>query len=139
VEIYNTPQVLGERVRDSFQLARPKAYRNRVIKTLNFEKDIFSEFEELCKEENVYPSHKLQKLMIGELEKRALGERTPIKIAYRKGEKNKSVQMDLGFWLEHVSNVDNQKELTEIVTFTHVINRRASKRSMELYWKGIKE
>jgi hypothetical protein len=118
---------------------RQKAYRSRVSKNLNFEEDILSEFEELCKEENIYPSHKLQKLMIGELEKKVSGEQTPIKIAYRKGEKNKSVQMDLGFWLEHVSNVENQKELTEIVTFTHVINRRASKRSMELYWKGIKE
>lgn len=76
--------------------------------------------------------------MIGELEKKALGEHTPIKVAYGKGE-NKPIQMDLGFWLEHVSNLENQKELTEIVTFTHVINRRASKRSMELYWKGIKK
>ena len=57
-------------------------YRDRIIKTLNFEQQIFKEFEQLCKEERVYPSQKLQELMIGELEKKVVGSQNPLNVSY---------------------------------------------------------
>jgi hypothetical protein len=74
-------------------------YRTRVAKTLNFEEHIFSEFEELCKEENVYPSHKLQQLMIGELEKKVVGHQNPLNVSYRQEKEKLSQSEDIRQWL----------------------------------------
>lgn len=75
-------------------------YRTRVAKTLNFEEHIFSDFEELCKEENVYPSHKLQELIIGELEKKVVGQKNPLNVSYGKvKEKLSQSQSDIRQWL----------------------------------------
>jgi hypothetical protein len=76
-----------------------REYRRRISKYLNFEEQIFSEFEELCKDRNVYVSHYLQQLMIGELEKKVVGQ-NPLNVPYRiQKEKPLSQQHDLTEWL----------------------------------------
>lgn len=75
-------------------------YRTRVAKTLNFEEHIFSDFEELCKEENVYPSHKLQELIIGELEKKVVGHKNPLNVLYGKEKEKSSVLGTLDNWIK---------------------------------------
>ena len=51
-------------------MLKKQEYRDRVVKTLNFEQQIYKEFEALCKEEQVYPSQKIQQLMIGILKQK---------------------------------------------------------------------
>jgi hypothetical protein len=59
-------------------------YKERVVKTLNFESRIYSDFEKMCNEEKTYPSHKLQEIMEEMLRKKVKGsdENNPIGINY---------------------------------------------------------
>jgi len=84
-----------------------------VAKTLNFEEHIFSEFEELCKEENIYPSHKLQKLMIGELEKKVVGNPNPLNVSYGKAEE-KPLQTDLTQWIDQVHQAKDDSDMLNV-------------------------
>jgi hypothetical protein len=125
-------------------------YRNGRRVNLYVENDMLNDFKDICWSERKTLTDKINELIIETVEKKAKGDHTPIKVSYARKENKSStaattatttttIHLNLGFWLEHVKNVDNQKELDEIVAFTNVINRRASKRSMELYWKGIKK
>jgi hypothetical protein len=75
-------------------------YRDRIIKTLNFEQQIYKEFEQLCQEENVYPSQKLQELMLETLQKKVVGQ-NPLNVLYGiEAKKPSSVeQSDIRLWL----------------------------------------
>jgi hypothetical protein len=115
-----------------------KEYSERVTKTLNFESRVYSDFEKLCTEERTYPSHRLQELMVGELEKKGVGAMDPLNIRYHKQEE-KPLQTDLTQWLDIVAQVQGQKELSKLKSQAMSICSRVDKRSMELYWQGIKE
>lgn len=65
-------------------MVRPRDYRERVVKTLNFEKNVYEEYEELCFKERISVSKKLQEFMSEQIQiqKNALGLNNPIGVGY---------------------------------------------------------
>ena len=121
-------------------MARPKEYRTRIAATLNFEMNVYEEFQDLCKKEEISVSKRLQDIMVEEIQKNALGSHNPIGVLYNlyNNKPNKSCQSDLTQWFDHVSNITNQQELLIIKGQASALCGAADKRSMELYRKGIK-
>lgn len=74
-------------------------YRTRTTITVNAELDILKDIKELCEKERKSLSEKINELMIGELEKKALGDYTPINVSYNKAEE-KPLQSDIRQWLD---------------------------------------
>jgi hypothetical protein len=87
-----------------------KEYSERVTKTLNFESRVYSDFEKLCTEERTYPSHRLQELMVGELEKKGVGAMDPLNIRYHKPTE-KPLQTGLDNWIKRSDAYENIKTM----------------------------
>lgn len=93
-------------------------YRDRIIKTLNFEQQIYKEFEQLCQEEHIYPSQKLQELMIETLQKKVVGQ-NPLNVSYGTP-KEKSLDSKrfliptLDEWIIKLKEMDNIGEIGSI-------------------------
>lgn len=119
-------------------------YAERVAKTLNFESRVYSDFEKLCIEERIYPSHKLQELMIGELEKKGVGLVDPLNIRYRKQaekplSRTKPIEtldffLDTGLfttktWDPVFKEIDDSKKMTKVENMLAVMHSSAKNRN----------
>ena len=80
-------------------MAPPTKYRRGIHRVLfNMERDMHKEFQELCWSERKTVSEKLNELIMEVIEKKALGDQTPINISYGK-EQDKPSQSDIRQWL----------------------------------------
>ena len=86
----------------------------------------FSEFIVACLKEQVS-------------RKKAIGEANPINISYgNEIKKHFPRQLNLNEWLDHISIIQEPKELNKLKGQALELARRVDRRSMELYRKGIR-
>lgn len=78
---------------------RRKEYRDRQAVTISVEKDIFTDFIDLCDRERKSISLKFSEMMEEELQKNVMGEINPLRIRYGDEQENKPIQGDIRDWL----------------------------------------
>lgn len=96
-------------------------YRARVTKTLNFENQIYEEFEEECHKQRQYPSHILQEFMVEFLEKKGVGDADPLRLKRSKRSRKQSPreiiddiigsQFTLDAWTQNLKEINDLERL----------------------------
>lgn len=114
-----------------------RKWRHPVHKTLNFETDRYKEFQDLCWSERKSVSEKIDEMITETLEKKVMGSQNPINVSYGE-EQEKPLQLDLTQWIDHVEQVQEQKELSRLMGVTQALSKCINKRSKDLYLQGIK-
>ena len=93
-------------------------YRNIHRFNVNIEKDRFNDFKDLCWEERKSISDKINELIIETVEKKALGDQTPINVSYGKEQEKplqqQPQQLTLNDWVVKISEMDNLQEIGAI-------------------------
>lgn len=120
-------------------MTRNKEYHTRVPKTLNFEMNVYEEFEELCKKESISISKKIQSFMVDEIQKNPSGDQTPIKITYRK-QQNKptqSVPITLDQWIHKLKTMESIPEIGRIQGFHKTVAEKCKMRIYQLKSRGV--
>ena len=118
-------------------MIKRQEYSERVVKMLNFESRIYSDFAKLCAEEKVYPSHKIQEMMIAALQKKVEGEPNPLNL---RGEihtyiSSKPKKPSLDDWITEIQEVANDENALNMLAGQH----KKAEQTATFFWKEAKK